>query len=243
VPDQRILAIEKYYTDIKIDKDYLELYSVRTAIFDALKSNLSKFKGVILDLGCGIMPYKEYITQNSVCIKYIGVDFEKPAGAEYEMIKPDLFWDGISIPLEDSSVDTILATELLEHCAHPDIILKEAFRVLRPGGHIIFTVPFIWNIHLVPYDEYRYTPFALKRLLANSGFINIELKALGLWDASLAQMLGIWYKNRPSRFKKYFAFLFTCAIRYLLKKDEWFDKTKIYAEGVMLTGVSGTASK
>jgi SAM-dependent methyltransferase len=241
--NQRIDAIQKYYTDIRLDKDYLELYSVRTAIFDAIKSNLSKFKGVVVDLGCGIMPYKEYITQSNVGIEYVGIDFEKPAGAEYEMVKPDLFWDGISIPLEDSSVDTILATELLEHCANPDIILKEAFRVLRPGGHIFFTVPFIWNIHLVPYDEYRYTPFALQRLLTNSGFIDIDLKALGLWDASLAQMLGIWYKNRPSRFMKSFSFLLIWIIKFLLKKDKWFDKTKIYSEGVMLTGVSGTARK
>jgi SAM-dependent methyltransferase len=236
-------AIQKYYTDIRLDKDYLELYSVRTAIFDAIKSNLSKFKGVVLDLGCGIMPYKEYITQSNVGIEYVGIDFEKPAGAEYKMVNPDLFWDGISIPLEDSSVDTILATELLEHCANPDIILKEAFRVLRPGGHIFFTVPFIWNIHLVPYDEYRYTPFALQRLLSNSGFIDIDLKALGLWDASLAQMFGIWYKNRPSRFMKSFSFLLIWFIKFLLKKDKWFDKTKIYSEGVMLTGVSGIARK
>lgn len=241
--NQRINAIQKYYTDIKFDKDYLELYSVRTAIFDAIKANLFKFNGLVLDLGCGIMPYREFITKNRPGITYIGIDFEKPAGAEYEMVKPDHFWDGVSIPLEDSSVDTILATELLEHCANPDIILKEAFRVLRPGGNIIFTVPFIWNIHLVPYDEYRYTPFALKRLLANSGFVDIDLNALGLWDASLAQMLGIWFKNRPSHLKNAFSFLFIWAIKFLLKKDKWFDKSKIYNEGVMLTGVSGTATK
>lgn len=243
MPITREDLIEKYYTNIKINKNYLELYTVRTAIFDSIKENLPKFNGVILDIGCGIMPYREFILANRKQTSYIGVDFEKPAGAEYEMLRPDLFWDGVTIPLEDNSVETVLATELLEHCANPDIILHEVFRVLKPGGNFIFTVPFVWNIHLVPYDEYRYTPFAMKRMLENSGFKNIELKALGLWDASLAQMLGIWYKNRPSGYKRYFSFLFTWAIKFLLKKDKWFDKLKIYDEGIMLTGISGTATK
>jgi len=241
--ETREALIKKYYTNIKIDKDYLELYTVRTAIFDSIKENLAKFNGLVLDLGCGIMPYKEFLLENRSDLKYIGVDFEKAFHAEYTMVKPDLFWDGITIPLTDHSVDTVLATELLEHCTNPDIILKEVFRVLKPGGDFIFTVPFVWNIHLVPYDEYRYTPFSLKRLLDNSGFKNIELKALGLWDASLAQMLGIWYKNRPSRFKKSVSFLFIWAIKLLLKKDKLFDKSKIYAEGVMISGISGMATK
>ena len=80
--NQRIDSIKKYYTNIRINKDYLELYSVRTAIFNALKENLLKFNGIVLDLGCGIMPYREFIIENRAGIKYIGIDFEKPAGAD-----------------------------------------------------------------------------------------------------------------------------------------------------------------
>ena len=50
----------------------------------------------------------------------------------------------------------------------------------------------LWPLHDVPYDECRYTPFAIKRHLRNAGFEQFRLKPLGGWDASLAQMIGLW---------------------------------------------------
>jgi hypothetical protein len=68
---------------------------------------------------------------------------------------------------------------------------------LRPGGLLFFTVPFLWPLHDAPHDHYRYTPFALERLLSEAGFDEIELTPRGGWDASLAQMLGLWVRRRP----------------------------------------------
>jgi len=241
--EARVDFIKKYYTDIQLHKDYLEIYSVRKAIFESLKSNLPKFKGLVLDVGCGIMPYREFILQNKEVSKYVGLDFESSLHREYAMAQPDLFWDGNTIDLADNSVDTVLATELLEHCPDAGKVIAEMYRVLKPGGMLFLTVPFIWNLHLVPHDEYRYTSFSLKRLLCSNGFTDVNLKALGGWDASLAQMLGIWYKYRPSRLKRRFSFLFIRAIKILLRKDAFFNKENIYSEGIMVTGFSGTAIK
>jgi len=99
----------------------------------------------------------------------------------------DCLWQRI----EDS-----IATEVFEHCPDPEIVMKEIWRVLKLGGILFFTVPFLWNLHETPYDEYRYTPFALKRHLTQSGFTEIEIKAMGGWDAALAQMLGLWVRRR-----------------------------------------------
>jgi hypothetical protein len=42
-------------------------------------------------------------------IEYIGVDLEQ---SEYHNeVRPDLYWDGITIPMDDESVDFVLATE------------------------------------------------------------------------------------------------------------------------------------
>jgi SAM-dependent methyltransferase len=241
--DIRKEIITKYFTNINLNKEYLDLYHARSSIFKFLKKNIAMMHGKVIDVGCGIMPYKEMVEESSLIDSYLGIDFESSLASEYELGKPHLFWDGISLPLDSCTVDTAIATELLEHCPNPNEVLCEIQRVLKSGGIFIFTVPFLWNLHLVPHDEYRYTPFSLKRHLQNAGFIDIELEALGGWDASLAQMIGIWVQNRPLRFKKFYAYFAKFLIRKLLYKDQYFNKLDIFKDGVMITGICGVARK
>jgi len=51
--------------------------------------------------------------------------------------------------------------------------------VLKPGGHVVASVPFAMREHEQPYDFYRYTSFALKSLAADSGFVVKELDYVG----------------------------------------------------------------
>jgi SAM-dependent methyltransferase len=97
----------------------------------------------------------------------------------------------------DGSIDSCLLTEVLEHCPDGLAVLKEISRVLKPGGFLFLTVPFIWPMHTVPHDEYRYTPFALRRLLERSGFPDPEIEATGGRHAVLALTLGLWVRRRP----------------------------------------------
>jgi SAM-dependent methyltransferase len=120
--------------------------------------------------------------------------------------------------------------------------MREALRVLRPGGLLFFTVPFLWPLHEVPHDEYRYTPFALERHLRNAGFEQIKLRALGGWDASLAQMIGHWALRRPMspRKRAILSRLALPIVRFLAGRDQ---PPREFGESSMITGISGTAIK
>ena len=184
------------FINIEYSKANLDKYYIRHSIINSLNNNLGKFNGNLLDIGCGKMPYKNYILRNSSVTKYIGLDIEN--ALEYHASsKPDFTWDGITMPFENNHFETAFGTEVLEHCPKPDIILSEVNRVLKPGGTFFFTVPFLWPLHEVPHDEFRYTPFSLKRLLEENGFNNVNIKALGGWHASMAQMLGLWVRRAP----------------------------------------------
>lgn len=230
------------FIDIKLNPANLDRYTIRTAIFEAIKNNLSRFSGRFLDVGCGKMPYKEYILDNSNVQEYIGLDIETALVYDAQ-IKPDFYWNGEEMLFEENSFDCAFATEVLEHCPEPEIVLNEVMRVLKPGGIFFFTVPFLWNLHEVPNDEYRYTPFSLERHLKNCGFIKIEIKATGGWHASMAQMLGLWIRRSPMSENKrnFLAYFIKPAMKYLIKIDSP-EKIK-FTDGQMLTGLYGTAYK
>jgi SAM-dependent methyltransferase len=220
----------------------LDRFLARSSILRAFKEVLPRFSGTLLDVGCGCMPYKPLVLQSpSQVEKYIGLDLVNNGRQ-----KPDLVWDGKIIPLDDCSIDCALLTEVLEHCPEPEKVIKEIFRVLKPGGLLFLTVPFSWTLHEVPHDEYRYTPFALERLLKNSGFEQIKLKALGGWDASLAQMLGLWVRRRlgfslQARLLKFIlSILLFPIIWFLIKVDSL---PKEFSDFTMITGLSGVALK
>jgi hypothetical protein len=57
--------------------------------------------------------------------------------------------------------------------------LAQAFRVLRPEGALILTVPFAARYHFIPFDYWRFTPSALQKILSGAGFSNIAVYARG----------------------------------------------------------------
>ncbi len=231
------------FTNISFKINNLDIFHTRKSIFSALNEALAAFKGNFLDVGCGKMPYRTHIlSSNNVISSYIGLDIE--TARDYgDEIKPDIFWtkDGL-IPLANDSIDSSMATEVLEHCPNPQHILNEISRVLRKDGIFFMTVPFIWNLHEVPYDEHRYTPFALKRYLKSAGFQIIEIKGFGGWNSFLGLALSLWVRRKiKNQFAKFIMSCFFFPIIWLLYK---FDKpVNEFKEGVMITGIYIIAQK
>jgi len=221
----------------------LDTFLHRRAIMTALCRQLGNFRGTVLDIGCGEMPYKALLmAPPSRATRYIGLDL---GGDRYGAF-PDLIWDGSTIPLASSSVECALATEVLEHCPSPVQVVAEACRVLVPGGLLFFTVPFLWPLHEVPHDEYRYTPFSLRRILAEGGFDRVELAALGGWDAALAQILGLWVRRRlcsswKHRLLRSVLSPLALPVIWLLAKVD--RPPGEFCESSMITGLAGAAFK
>jgi 2-polyprenyl-3-methyl-5-hydroxy-6-metoxy-1,4-benzoquinol methylase len=216
----------------------LDTFVSRSSIFKSLSSHLSEFSGTLLDIGCGHMPYKKtLLSPPSRVQKYIGLDL-----ADNVYRRADLEWDGKDIPLNPGSIDCAVATEVFEHCPDPISVMQEIFRVLSPGGLLFFTVPFLWPLHDVPHDEYRYTPFALTRLLREAGFNDIKIQALGGWDASMAQLIGLWVRRRPmsNTKRELLSKLALPFVKILLKRDRL---PNAFESNCMMTGLSGTARK
>jgi SAM-dependent methyltransferase len=230
------------YVDVPFNVKSLDTYHIRRAILDALTENLHYFQGTLLDVGCGKMPYKQYIQSNTSIIDYIGLDIE--TALTYDVnVRPDYRWDGKKMPFADAQFDTVLATEVLEHCHHPLTVVKEIHRVLKKDGVFFFTVPFLWNLHEVPHDEYRYTPFALKKIFEDAGFHDIKIIPTGGWHASLAQMLGLWVRRAPMKNskRKILSFLLKQLMSYLIKKDK--GSNIDFSKGPMITGLYGVVKK
>lgn len=185
------------------------------------------------------MPYRSTVLASTNVSEYVGMDLSDHRSYANQ---PDLSWDGVVIPLPNASVDCAMATEVLEHCPYPEKTLTEVYRVLKPGGILFITVPFVWMLHEVPYDEYRYTPFALKRLVESSKFRIIELSALGGWNASLAQFIANWlyYSDGNCQLRGIGKVLFFPVFKLLLKRDKVPTEFKT---GQMISGLSCLARK
>ena len=142
-------------------------------------------RGRLIDIGCGEKPYasitKEFVTE------HVGVDHRDSLHGSRNV---DLDSTAYDIPVPDGSFDSALCTAVLEHLEEPERAIREAFRVLRPGGKAIYTVPLFWHLHEEPRDFFRFTKFGLRYLFEKVGFEVLELRPLsGIW-VTLGQMLA-----------------------------------------------------
>ncbi|HWE11718.1 MAG TPA: class I SAM-dependent methyltransferase [Solirubrobacteraceae bacterium] len=150
--------------------------------------------GRLLDIGCGLKPYgpllAPYITE------HVGVDHPD---SPHALTSVDVLATAYDIPLENASFDTILMSEVLEHLERPTQALTECHRLLRPGGKLILTTPFIWTLHEEPRDFYRFTPYGLRYQAEQSGLDVLEVAPLGGQWGTLALMLGYALARSPAR--------------------------------------------
>lgn len=95
------------------------------------------------------------------------------SGAEYEVAPnaPEVDIQDLSAYATDS-YDVIVLDEILEHVERPWVAVDQLKRLLRPGGCLITSSPFMIAVHKVPMDYWRFTRDGLEVLL--HGFSEVE---------------------------------------------------------------------
>lgn len=146
------------------------------SIWNDLQQLLPQCNGAVLEVGCGAQPYRGLLPKST---QYTAID-TADAEQHFGYRVPDtIYFLGNVWPIDSTSVDTVIATETLEHVEQTAQFLAEARRVLKPDGWMLLTIPFAARWHYVPYDYWRFTPSGIKSVMANAGFGDVVVYARG----------------------------------------------------------------
>lgn len=99
--------------------------------------------------------------------------------------KPSIVADGHDLPFASDSFDVVLANNVIEHLRDPAGGVAEMRRVLKPGGELLFTIPFLYPIHESPHDYTRFTVHGLRRLFRD--FAEVDIRERGGVFSTIAQ--------------------------------------------------------
>jgi SAM-dependent methyltransferase len=190
-------APEGFFGRLKLWLRFVFDFQIKT-IYKNLKQFASEQHGTVLDVGCGDSPYKHLLPVDA---NYVGVDIQAQNYFGYSNRKIMQF-DGYNIPLETSTVDALICTEVLEHVQYPQRLIKDFLRVMKPGAKGILTVPWSARNHYVPYDFYRYAYAILPELLQD--FDNIKVITRGTDISVICSKIIVAYMRTflPTRFIK-----------------------------------------
>jgi len=108
----------------------------------------------------------------------------------FPFLEVDVVADARALPFCDSSVDGVVSESLLEHVNDPDSVAREMVRVLKPGGFLYASAPFIHPYHASPDDFNRWTSSGLKFLFRDLEIIEQGARS-GPWSA-LLMFLAYW---------------------------------------------------
>ena len=83
------------------------------------------------------------------------------------------------LKIKNSKYNNILIFNVLEHLPDYNLAFSETYRILKKGGYLIGSTPFLYQVHSAPNDYFRFTKDFLNLKLKNNKFNNIKVIALG----------------------------------------------------------------
>ncbi len=126
--------------------------------------------GQVLDLGGGRRAKYLKLLPSGLKIASVNID---PQIDPTHLVVP-----GQPLPFDDGSFDAVICLNTLEHIYDAPAVLADLYRVVRPGGAVHVTVPFMFRIHGHPDDYFRATPSWWQETFRRTGFARMELTPL-----------------------------------------------------------------
>jgi SAM-dependent methyltransferase len=126
--------------------DYLH---VRRLVEDlgAALGRLAVPKDRVLDVWSGSRPYDDLLPAS---VEIVSLDVEDNPYGVADVVSDEF------LPFEDASFDGVLFTQAFDLVPDPPGAVRELERVVRPGGWLVITVPFVWEFERSGSDR-RYT--------------------------------------------------------------------------------------
>ena len=146
----------------------------------------------VLDVGCGTSPYRAWLPPGC---SYTGLDIEGGRTAPDIVVNDGDIW-----PVAEGAFDAVLCNQVWEHAQDAPRLLAEIKRVLKPGGVLLLSVPFIYGEHGLPHDYRRFTAAGVHAVLAADYDVLMQEK-LGRIGTVLAVLLLNWVQMNLGRYR------------------------------------------
>lgn len=108
--------------------------------------------GAILEIGSkdygSTVPFRDHIRHR----EYVGLDMSPGKGVD---VVGDLS-QGLC-GLAEGRFDLIICCSVLEHVDKPWLMARNIVRLMRPGGSLFMSVPWVWRYHPYPDDYFRFS--------------------------------------------------------------------------------------
>lgn len=130
----------------------------------------------VLDLGCGAGDSVDLFRAACPDVSWVGADIERSPEVDHRLRHDADFvtFDGRRLPFDDARFELVFCKQVLEHVEHPHELLREAARVLEPGGHLAGSTSQLEAFHSL--SLFNPTPYGFTRAAEDAGLEVVELR-------------------------------------------------------------------